>query len=398
MKLCTNCNSQITKEDVFCTECGTKVETAEKPENTQPQEALQWEAPPQEVPPSETPPWETPPWEAPPQSQPSEPTHPPVVTINKAAVMGSLESMKNRMGIGEPERNATDAYESNMKIVPDSIKATEGEIPIRQYNIAVLRNLLRFERSEGRLQITNKRIIFRAAGRSIGGRTTLQQEFSLNEIAGVEAIRTYRFSFFHLVCGLLVTLIFAAMGITIAMSGMDMGWGTPSVSEVLLMGIFVLVMILFEGGMGGMGFDFSILGLILGFGGLIGFVMIHKKFLLKLVLLGLSFGGFSVVMLTGTTVSALLVLISLASTIFGLALYCLRPDLELMIKNKGALEQSPPVRIRRSRGFWFFGQQDTIGFSEVMPTHETERAIREIGAIIDDIQTLGDLGIEKWVR
>jgi large-conductance mechanosensitive channel len=38
------------------------------------------------------------------------------------------------------------------------------------------------------------------------------------------------------------------------------------------------------------------------------------------------------------------------------------------------------------------------GFAEVIPTKETELAIREIGAIIGDIQKLGDLALEKWVK
>lgn len=33
---------------------------------------------------------------------------------------------------------------------------------------------------------------------------------------------------------------------------------------------------------------------------------------------------------------------------------------------------------------------------ELLPTAETETAIQEVGAIINDIQRLGDYGIEKW--
>jgi hypothetical protein len=41
---------------------------------------------------------------------------------------GFLESMKNRMGLDDPERNASDRYEHGQQIVPDSIKPNEGEI------------------------------------------------------------------------------------------------------------------------------------------------------------------------------------------------------------------------------------------------------------------------------
>ena len=72
----------------------------------------------------------------------------PVIAIDTSAAQGFLEAMKNRMGIGDAERNATDTYERGMKIVPECISAKEDEIPVRQYNIAVFRNLFRFERAE----------------------------------------------------------------------------------------------------------------------------------------------------------------------------------------------------------------------------------------------------------
>jgi len=125
-------------------------------------------------------------------------------TIIRSKIRGFLESMKNRMGLDDPKRNATDRYERGQQIVPDSIKANEGEVPVRQYVIAVLRNLLRFERSEGRLQVTNKRVIFRAAGTSLRGRTTLHQEYAIDEIAGIEARNNYKFNFLYLIFSLLI--------------------------------------------------------------------------------------------------------------------------------------------------------------------------------------------------
>ena len=36
------------------------------------------------------------------------------------------------------------------------------------------------------------------------------------------------------------------------------------------------------------------------------------------------------------------------------------------------------------------------GFSEVLPGKDADLAIKEIGAIINDIKTLGDFAVEKW--
>lgn len=36
------------------------------------------------------------------------------------------------------------------------------------------------------------------------------------------------------------------------------------------------------------------------------------------------------------------------------------------------------------------------GFNEILPENDAEKCIREISAMISDIQKLGDFGIEKW--
>jgi hypothetical protein len=56
-----------------------------------------------------------------------------------------------------------------------------------------------------------------------------------------------------------------------------------------------------------------------------------------------------------------------------------------------------PVDIRRNT---IFSKQKEmgVGFDEVIPTEETESVIREVGAMIGDIQKLGDSGLEKWIK
>lgn len=91
-------------------------------------------------------------------------------------------------------------------------------------------------------------------------------------------------------------------------------------------------------------------------------------------------------------------IMSIGVYIFGLLLYCLRPDFAIIIKNKSAMEQAAPIEIKRKRKFSAIGQDSGVGFSEVIPTDESEKAIREISAIINDIQKMGDLGVQKWVK
>jgi len=420
-------------------------------------------------------------------------------------------SLKNRMGIGSPEKNSTDTYERGMDIVPQCISATQNEIPIKQYNVAVLRNLLKFERAEGRVQVTNKRVIFRAAGRSIGGRTTLQHEFAIEEIAGIEAKSNFKFSFLYLLFALII-IAFASLilygpsnlsgimslltfqsdrissmmypkhlqnayinqDVAIALTrkaeqnaeifvekamqareaeekatvdtrdgilrtrrvvtGEDW-WGNRQYRNesyrdkspeglqaaqeklkaateerekaeadeqnalaelntardneakaikktIVTENIWKLLM--------------TLLGLILGFGGAIPFFVLYKKFGLKLFILNFSIFGFMLALIaSGFKIFLLFNFLAALTLIICIFFYCFRPNLLIGIKNKGG--RSTAVNIRRDTLFTKQNESGT-GFPEVIPTEETESAIREIGAIINDIQKLGDSAVEKWAK
>ena len=70
--------------------------------------------------------------------------------------------------------------------MPDLIAPCEQEIPIKQYQLCNARSRLRGLWQEGRIQVTNKRILFRLSGRSWIGRAMSHTEFTIDEVAGVE--------------------------------------------------------------------------------------------------------------------------------------------------------------------------------------------------------------------
>ena len=481
-----------------------------------------------------------------------------------------IRNLKNRMGIGSPERNATDTYERNIPIVPGSISATENEIPVKQYNIAVLRNMFKFERAEGRMQVTNKRIIFRAAGRSIGGRTTLQHEFAINEIAGIESNYNYRFSILYLVFAMLIiaatsiiiyqppmtgivspkkiqsdrmasimtpkhmqnafsnsvtaytqsgqaetTVATAAETVKQAYTREEAAginvrngiqrtrrvqtgtnwWGEPeyrteTYRDRSAAGLLEAQNILdaaidaresaeaeeqrviaeletakanYESALKKLGNTIAVwrvlmtlLGLVLGIGGLIPFFVIYKRFGLKLFILNFSVFGFALAYSAFRfRIFNWFQIISIIITLICIFFSCFRPNLVISIKNKLGSGKGPitircndnlnklleefafgllvlPIIIILGMNTMsafsesFIGSMVQIvlpailvlmvsvavmrllqsmkndisldsGFAEVFPTEETERAIREIGAMIGDIQKLGDLGLDKWL-
>jgi hypothetical protein len=317
------------------------------------------------------------------------------IGTNKSVLSRLLEAIKNRMGIGDPDRNSTDTYERGSKIVPSCIKPCDGEVPIKQYNIAVLRNLFRFARAEGRMQVTNKRVIFRAAGRALGSKTVLQQEFAIDELAGIEAQKNYKFSLFHLIVGIIVASLVIGVCASILV-GVNAGvskkyyedrqaWSSnenrTEKNEPKIESYFAMV---------------KALTYIIGFIGWLAFFIINKKFLLKLAILGVSYAMFigadiisfiSMVLKYGSDSIGIFVLISWILIIWTLMLYCIRPNFAIVFKTKGG--SAAPIKICADGHFSFFSNNTSTGFLEVFPTKESEKAIREIGAILHDIQNFG---------
>ena len=228
--------------------------------------------------------------------------------------IGFLQQMKNQMGIGEPETNAAPPYERGMKVVPECVKSSDGEIPVKQYTVAKLRNRfmgITIEKAEGRLEVTNKRVIFRAMGKCISGRTTLQQEFIIDEIGGIEARREFVTTFWDFIIGIFIAGISFAVG------------GLPS-------------FILESAGL------VTFLALILGIGALVPFFIIKKRWLLKLLCSGFSSGillsglgrgvgeseYIALVLLFIPAISSIIIVLS------NIFLYAIRPNLVLVIKNR----------------------------------------------------------------
>ena len=98
----------------------------------------------------------------------------------------------------------------------------------------------------------------------------------------------------------------------------------------------------------------------------------------------------------GGVLIALGVIFALVS-LFTLFVHSIKPNLALVIKTKSASEA---IDIRRKKKSLFGGtlndKSDHTGYTEILPDADAELSIRELGAIINDIQKLGDFGVEKW--
>ena len=109
------------------------------------------------------------------------------------------------LGLNDPDYDKSkDYYERGKAIVPDLVSPCEGEIPVKQFHLVNIRARIWGMWAEGRLMVTNKRILFRASGRSFVGRTLMESEYTMDEISGIQISQGVRFSLFDFLIGLLL--------------------------------------------------------------------------------------------------------------------------------------------------------------------------------------------------
>lgn len=259
------------------------------------------------------------------------------------------------------------AYERHQPIVDQCIVPTEEEIPVRQYDIAVLRTIFPYKRAEGRLQVTNKRVIFRATGKSWLGTHFLENEFALSEIGGIELKKDHKINFWFLLLGALLG------GVVMYPGYIFFNWLAYNNHRFFL-------------------FVFTLLAVA---GGAALCVFKKKLYWLKMSIFGIAAVGFLWLYTYGENMlwMALYIAACVAVTIF-LILFMITEDLIIKIKVSGA---SDVMEIRRQKkSLFFFVKEEYTGFSEVLPWKDAEIASRELGALINDVKLYGDAGIHKW--
>ena len=90
--------------------------------------------------------------------------------------------------------------------------------------------------------VTNRRILFRAAGTSLTGNLLQEHEFDLDELAGIEMHKDYKFSLLNLFGSIAIEVL--ALYLTIALFSNTGNGGTIAVGVILgLLGIVPTVIV-----------------------------------------------------------------------------------------------------------------------------------------------------------
>ncbi|MCL2362981.1 MAG: hypothetical protein FWC73_14365 [Defluviitaleaceae bacterium] len=374
MSFCTQCGKllqegqacECTAATVFCTQCGKSLAEGHTCECTKPPVDVEPTTVAEPLPVTIAPQPKTVKVTIEAETPPSEPPPPEVIEYPPADTP-----------VSEADFDYPKAKPQNISVEkPLNTKA------IRHYHITHLRNILRINRAAGYLEVTSKRISFKAEHNFLGKKTIVHREHGIDAIAGIEAVSNYRFSLARALIGL-VTLAGVAMLIAAGVLMLTFGFMQAD-ADVVTMVRPTLARFLpqvLEGLMEGWYPDINsvslIVGLAIGFGGIALFLLFKGKQWPKLVLLGASLGGFGAAALTYNLFAFVLLVMAIAFTVFGLSLFAWIPDLVISVINKEGVF-IPLVCGRRFMDA-ICGTKG-IGYAEAAPTEETEEAIKALGA------------------
>lgn len=282
------------------------------------------------------------------------------------AKKSNFMTIRDFFGVRESDNHLStaDCFERDKEIAPDLIKLSEGEYPIKQFEVGRVRSRSTFSWGYTRIQVTNKRLIQRTVGRSVIGKDIGYNEYAIDDVIGINYTRGKQFSMndFAIICAIAIVILLlgGALGL--------LGIVIPIILTVLAVGFLVFML---------------------------GIQKQSNNFLLSLVTsftLGTWVGSMIKNMDNGEDVAVAIciggALIFLIMALVFAIRFALLPSISLVVRTKSFHTAAAAVATRR---LFAVTRPETI-----LPGKDCEKAIREIGAIITDVQTIGDAAVEKW--
>lgn len=266
-----------------------------------------------------------------------------------------------------------------MDLLNESVLAAEGEISVRTYACTYYRSKILGFTTQGYLAVTNKRVIFQAISKLRNGYNLIQSEVPISSVAGINSFKGFYFSLPRLL--LLLLLSFLVNTLTIALMT-SLSFTLQSYTAYMIIGWLLAILgvagsLFLKSGSTG-----QVLAASLGLGALL--AMAGSESLMDL---GRMFSR------RGLSIYALLA-IALVFYIFYLAIRnSRRPTFSLAIQATGA--GTPAIQIASATGLGRLNISASRSLN-AEPGTDSNQMLFELGAVIMDIQMLGDYGINKW--
>ena len=288
------------------------------------------------------------------------------------------------------KENRTDLKKES--IVGNIIAPAEGEYPIRQYHMAKYRYYPRLLFADGRLEVTNMRVIYRVSGNSLFGPVLYHNEYEVKRVSGLNIESGRRISWPRFVISMvfLAPVIYILAEVLIGLILTFLHWLNVPIAD----------------------FSFPIACAVL----CVLFVLAHERKFLKMIIalaaLALAVTGlqlfihlpdfsqvkdimgfFKVIWDAIVTLGwyLLYLALSLAFGIIGVYNFAMRKDISIQLLSTHAA--GTPIEVTNSKSLLLHASTLMV-FGP-----EAQQAVSELGAILHDIHTQGGaFAIKKWSR
>jgi hypothetical protein len=291
-------------------------------------------------------------------------------------------------------------------LLGENLATAESESTVKTYHCTSFKSWLLNLKSEGFLVVTNKRVVFHALGTSFAGKSILQSEVPIEDVSGITVYKGSYFSFWHL----LGAFIFASIvgGIVYGVLG---GIMAAIVNSVLKNATYQNLQQTTQS----LTTITQILLWLVALGSLLVSFTIRKEKILRSTFASISVSAF--IMLgtiaavlnfsqtimqslsgegTGTNLTGWQLFLAAIVGIYAIVCffwYARRPTMSLSVGSKGG--SSTPISISGVSSFGLYNTTASKALS-AEPAEDAESLLQELGAMVMDIQTLGDLGVQKW--
>lgn len=278
-------------------------------------------------------------------------------------------------------------------LLRENISPAEAESSVRTYVCTYYKSRLLGLEATGYLAVTNKRVIFQAAGTSNAGSSVIQSEVPIEDVSGISSYKGTYFSIGHLLAAFVVSVVGGALlnAVVTLLTALlkDTDMVVPWIAAVLavIVSFFLPRKALWRPVLASMSaFAFALSG-------------VGSYPLDTLSLFTQSFNSDTLSFFTQSDQSGTSYIAFLLSFAVGIyALFCYfwyarRPTITLAVHSKGG--SSTPISISGASGLGIFD----IAAGKALnaePAQDAEPMLKELGAVILDIQKMGDFGIEKW--
>jgi hypothetical protein len=257
-----------------------------------------------------------------------------------------------------------------------NIQSGNDEFIVKTYHASKFRSQVSNLRSDGYLYITNQRVIFRA----LASDSVIHSEIPIDNVSGINMYHGEYRDWLSLLLYFIITL---GLGIPLFFIIGAVNLFDDSAISLIFWGVSLLFLIL------ALASNNSISQSLFYSDASLRFSSLTQGVLSTVALM------IFIIISIGNPIALIGALIALLLTIISIRAIPRRYSMSMAIVSKGG--SSSPIMLAgaNSNGMVFSAAAQAL---EAEPGEDAVKLIEELGAIIHDIQTLGALGVDRWIN